>query len=278
MKTRTVLIGVAMAAALNCGAVNAQVLGAGSLGGGLGGTLSGGLRDMNVMTNGAANGSLSGDLDTGTLRRTTRDTAARTTGRVRDTTSNVRDRAAAKVDRTKEVASTSASSTAGAAKNAVDGMQLDGAADVAGSATSSVSRDGVNLAGDAQGTASGTAVSKPELLSQVPGQDRVNGDALSKPLSQASDEVADKTALTQSPAKTTEGAAPPKSELLNRASSQAADKTPALPSASQTVGEPAKAADSKPMLNLSGDANGSATASRDGVTADGGGSAKAARK
>lgn len=97
MKTRSMLIVVAMAAAFNCAAVNAQVLGGGGgLGGGLGGTLSGGPRDMNVITQGAMNGSMNADLDTSTLRRTTRDTAERTTGRARNTTSAVRDRAAAK--------------------------------------------------------------------------------------------------------------------------------------------------------------------------------------
>ncbi len=75
MKTRFTLIGVALAAALNCAAVNAQVLGGGA-GGGLGGTLSGGMRDMGVMGQGTMNGSLGADLDTSTLRRTTRDTAA----------------------------------------------------------------------------------------------------------------------------------------------------------------------------------------------------------
>ena len=65
MKTRFTLIGIALAAALNCAAVDAQVLGGA---GGLGGTLSGGMRDMGVMTQGTMNGSLGADLDTSTLR------------------------------------------------------------------------------------------------------------------------------------------------------------------------------------------------------------------
>ncbi len=153
------LIGVAMAAVLNCAAVNAQVLG--GLGGGLGGGLSGGLRDMNMTTQGALNGSLGGDLDTSTLRRTTRDTTERVTNRARNTTSAVRDRATArlirreKVGETRQAATATTSAAAATAAGAVKDVQIEGAADMAGSATSNVSRDGINLAGAAQGAGSG---------------------------------------------------------------------------------------------------------------------------
>lgn len=249
MKTRSMLIGVAMAAALNCAAVNAQVLGGGSIGGGLGGTLSGGMRDMNVMTQGAMNGSLGADLDTGSLRRTTRGTAERATDRVRDTSGAVKDRAASKIDQTRDTAgavkdratttldqardttAVVSSAAAASATGAVNDVQIEGAADVAGSAASSVSRDGVNLAGDGQGAASGGALSKPELLQQQPGK------------------LADQ-------------------------------ETSAAPSETETQDNsgPAKVVEPKRALNLSGDAKGSASASRDGVSGDGGGSMSASRK
>jgi hypothetical protein len=228
MKTRSLLIGVAMAAALNCAAVNAQVLGGGDIGGGLGGTLSGGMRDMNVTTHGAMNGSLGTDLDTGSLRRTTRGTAERATNRARSTTGAVKERAAAKADQTRDTTSTVASTAAASAMSTIDDVQIEGTADVAGSAASGVSRDGVNLAGDAQGTATGaankSALGKPEVLKQEPGK------------------------------------------VANQ-------ETPAVPSAS----EPEKPVESKRALDLAGEGNGSASASRSGVSAQGGGSASASR-
>lgn len=237
MKTRTLMIGVAMVAALNCAAVNAQVLGGGNLGGGLGGTLSGGLRDMNVMTQGGANGSFGSDLDTTPLRRGVRDTAERTTGRVRDTAGTVRDRAKSKVDQTRDAASTTVSPAVATASNAVNDVQIESAADAAGSATSTVSRDGVNLAGDAQGAASGAGKSgaMPEL---------------------------------------------PSAELPKQEPTKLADNNSpvAVPSATPSTSEPVKAAEPKRSLNLAGDANGSASASRDGVTAGGSGSGTASRK
>ena len=254
MKTRSLLIGVAMAAALNCAAVNAQVLG--GVGGGLGGGLSGGLRDMNMTTQGTLNGSFGADLDTSTLGRTTRDTAERATSRARNTTTAVRDRAAAKVDQTREkvgetrqVATATTSAAAATAVNAVDDVQIEGAADVAGSATSNVSRDGINLAGTAQGAGngavSGGTLPQPELTNIAPGK-LAGGETAN--VSNAAQQVSQSTN----------------------------DATPA-----QAAAEPAqseKAAKPTPALNVSGDANGSASASRSGVSAQGDGSLSAAHK
>lgn len=183
MKTRFVLIGVAMAAVLNCAAANAQVIG--GLGGGLGGGLSGGLRDMGMATQGTLNGSLGADLDTSTLRRATRESAERATNRARNTTGSVRERAAATVEQTRgkvgethQMATAATSSTATSVVGAVKDVQVDGAADMAGSATSDVSRDEINLAGAAQGAGSGAAhgptLPQPELASVA--SDKLTGD------------------------------------------------------------------------------------------------------
>ncbi len=217
MKTRSMLIGVAMAAALNCAAVDAQVLGGGSIGGGLGGTLSGGMRDMNVMTQGAMNGSLGADFDTGSLRRTTRGTAERATDRVRDTSGAVKDRATTKVDQARDTTAAVSSAAAASATGAVNDVQIEGAADIAGSAASS------------GGALSKPDVAKPELLQQRPGK------------------LADK-------------------------------ETSVAPSETQNANRPAQVVEPKRALNLSGDANGSASASQEGVFGDGGGSMSASRK
>ncbi|MBM0103904.1 hypothetical protein JM946_04080 [Steroidobacter sp. S1-65] len=173
MKTRFVLIGVAMAAALNCAAVNAQ--GLGGVSGGLGGTLSGSMRDMSMATQGTVNGSFGADLDASSLRRTTGDTADRATNRVRDTTSAVRNRAAGKVGEardkvgeTRQAATTATSAAAATAVGAINGVQVEGAAEMAGSATSSASRDGINLAGATQATGSGALNGATLPQSEVP--------------------------------------------------------------------------------------------------------------
>ncbi len=285
MKTRSMLIGLATAAVLNCAAVNAQVLG--GVGGGLGGGLSGGLRDMNMATHGTLNGSLGAELDTNSLRRTTRDTAERTTNRARNTTSAVRDRATSKVDQTREkvgetrqTAAATSSAAAAAAAGAIKDVQIEGAADVAGSATSNVSRDGLNLAGAAQGAGGGamnsSALSQPELPKVAPSK-LASGDTPN--VSTTTERVsgpAKNNALAARPG--TEGAA---SGLLSATGSANASKSGGV---SHTLVDAPKETtaqeSSQPAheLNLAGDANGSASASRSGLSAEGSGSMSASRK
>jgi hypothetical protein len=253
MKTRSLLIGVAMAAVLNGAAVNAQVLGGvGGVGGGLGGTLSGGLRDMNMTSHGTMNGSLGGDLDTSTLRRTTRDTTERVTNRARGTTGAVRDRAGAKVDETRgKVAS-------------IKDVQIEGAADAAGAATSSASRDGLNLAGTGQGAASGAvsgaSLPQAELPNVAPNQLASNETLPVTNAAQRANEPV-KNAAAEQPASSGSG-------LLD------------MPRATEpaTASAPAASPESARGLNIDGSANGSASASRSGVSAAGDGSANASRK
>lgn len=285
MKTRSMLIGVAMAAVLNCAAVNAQVLG--GLGGGLGGGLSGGLRDMNMSTQGALNGSFGTDLDRSALRRTTRDTAERATDRARSTTGAVRDRATAKVDQTREkvsetrqVATATTSAAAATAAGAVKDVQAEGAVDMAGSATSNVSREGINLFGAAQGAGrgavNGAALPQPELSKVAPAMP-------------ANDDAPNVSNATQTIAGPVGGAAPgaqpskegSASRLLGTTSAaSASDSSNAGGGLLDSPKSTAAAEPSQPAsgLNLAGDANGSASASRSGVSADGGGSLSASRK
>lgn len=303
MKTRSMLIGIAMAAALNCTAVNAQVVG--GLGGGLGGGLSGGLRDMNMTTQGTLNGSLGADVDTGSLSRTTRDTAERTTNRARNTTSAVRDRAATTVDQTREkagetrqAATATTSAAAATAVGAVKDVQIEGAADMAGSATSNVSSDGINLAGTAQGAGSGAVngatLPQPELSNVAPAK-LASGDTAN--VSNATQHVAE-------PAKDAAPAAQPSKEdsssgLLGTSRVESAQESRTGGSASGLLGassangssttnsgvvdapKTTTASDSSQPtrgLNIAGDANGSASASRSGASAEGGGSVSASRK
>ena len=98
MKTKYML-GAAIVVALNCVTANAQVLG-GNVAGGLGGTLGGGLggaRDVGVMGQGNGHGSLGTELDTGSLRRTTREVASRTTDRTRGAVDASRERTSSTV-------------------------------------------------------------------------------------------------------------------------------------------------------------------------------------
>lgn len=143
MKTRTLFLGAAIAAVLNCTAVNAQVLG-GNVAGGLGGTLSGGMRDTSVLTRG--NGDLGADIDTGGLRRTTRDTMGRTTDRVRDTAGATRNRAESTVGKVRNKSANVATSAAANATQSVNTQQLDAASGVTGAAASNVAANGTNVA------------------------------------------------------------------------------------------------------------------------------------
>jgi hypothetical protein len=132
------------------------------------------------------------------------------------------------VNETRDVATTTASDAAATAVHEVNNVQIEGAADVAGSAASSASQDGLNVAGNAQGAGSGAAnsglVQKPPLA----------GDTKA-PVSNATEQASE-------PATSAEAAKP-----------------------------------SRP-LDVTGDANGSASASREsGVAAQGGGSAKAGK-
>lgn len=112
-------IGAAVAAALSCSAVNAQVLG-GNVAGGLGGAMQGGLRDTSIMTQGQ--GSFGADLDTGsrigTLRDTTSGVAGRVKNRTRDTAENVRGRTESTVGTVKGEGEVAASATANMASDA----------------------------------------------------------------------------------------------------------------------------------------------------------------
>jgi hypothetical protein len=283
MKTRSMLIGVAMVAMLNGAAVNAQVLG--GVGGSLGGGLSGGLRDMSMTSQGAMNGTLGADLDSGTLRRSTRDTTDRVTDRARNTTSTVRDRATSKVDRTREkvgetreVATATTSSAAASAVSAVKDVQIDGAADMAGSATSNVSRDGVDLAGVGQGagngTVSGAAAPKTEAPNMTPAK-LAGSDAAN--VSNATRGVAEhrnaEPAVQPSKENSTSGLLGANSAAGGSGSSNASGGLVDAPKATES--EPAQQARG---VNLASDANGSASASRSGVEADGRGSMSASRK
>lgn len=277
MKTRSMLIGVAMAAVLNGAAVNAQVLG--GIGGGLGGGLSGGLRDMS--THGTLNGSLGADLDTSSLHRTTRDTTDRATDRARNTTSAVRDRATTtadqtrdKVSETRQAATATTSAAAAAAANSVKDVQIEGAADIAGSATSTVSREGINLAGAAQGTGNGAVnggtLPQPELPNVAPTK-LASGDAPN--VSNATQSV---TEPTKESAPGKDGAA--SSVLSATANGSGTSKTnPGLLDTPMTT-TTEQSSPSSHGLSLAGDANGSASASRSGVSAEGGSSMSASRK
>jgi hypothetical protein len=131
MKTRTVILGIAMVAALNCTIAQAQVLGGGvggALGSNVGGTMSGGMRDVSVLGSGNAGGSLSGDLDTGRLHRTARGAPDRTTDRVRNTTPGVRDRAQSTAGNARHASANVAASTESTAAQTVSAQRVDGAA------------------------------------------------------------------------------------------------------------------------------------------------------
>lgn len=325
MKTRYFLIGVAMAAALNCAAAQAQVLG-GGLGGGLNGALSGGLRDMSMTSQGSLNGSLGADLDTSTLRRTTRDTTEHVTNRARNTTTAVRDRAAAKVDQTREqvgetqqaaVATTSAA--AATAASAVNDVQIEGAADIAGSATSNLTHDGLNVANTTQGASTaavhGSSLPRPDLTnatsSKLVGGETANVSNLTQPAKDAtptqtaapSKDSAVSGLLNASDAAGTNQSGSADSKLLSASNSAAGDNAASsgagllgmsggtkssstgsalvdAPKAKEAAApaQPEGAAKPATGLSLSGDAKGSASASRSGVSADGGGSMTASRK
>lgn len=115
-------IGAAVAAALSCSAVNAQVLG-GNVAGGLGGAASGGLRDMSVIGHGHGTGAFGADLGTGSRIGTLRDTTSGVTGRVRnrtrDTAENVRGRTESTVGNVKGKGEAAASATADITSDAV---------------------------------------------------------------------------------------------------------------------------------------------------------------
>lgn len=304
MKTRS-MIGVAMVAVLSCAAANAQVLGGGGIGGGLGGTLSGGMRDMQMTTQGALNGSFGADLDTSTLGRTTRDTAGRVTDRARNTTSAVRDRATTKVDQTREkigdtrdTATATTSAAAATAVGAINDVQIEGAADMAGSATSSLSHDGLNVAGNAQGAGSGAlsgaTLPQPELAKPEAGSLLDNDTSAVSNVTQRVESAKDTApAQTAEPSKGSSGSASGSGLLAASNSSQltkpakASDSTTGsgllnASNATKTAepakeSEPAKTTQPTRGLSLSGDANGSASASRKGVSADGNGSANVSR-
>jgi hypothetical protein len=126
MKTRTYLIGAALAAILTCTSVHAQVLG-GSLGGAVGGTLNGGLSSMDVMGDtmigGNANGSLGDRIETDSIHRTTRDVRERATDRTQDTVGRVRDRAESTATHARDVGTHAAASAAGTTKDTVEAQK-----------------------------------------------------------------------------------------------------------------------------------------------------------
>ena len=179
MNTRTYLIGAAIAAVFGCTSVHAQVLG-GGLGGGLngslGGTLNGGTHPMDVITQGSADGTLGGRLDTGSLHRTTRDTADRTTGRVRDTAGRVRNRTESTAGRARDVGTSTAASAVGTATSTVDARKVAAATNVAGSAAGDLSAQGANVAGAAEGAAQQGTIVTPDL-GKAPSLDGVKGSA-----------------------------------------------------------------------------------------------------
>lgn len=298
MKTRFVLIGAAMTAALNCAAVNAQVLG--GVGGGLGGALSGGMRDMSMATRGTLNGSFGADLDTGSLRRTTRDTAGRVTNRVQNTTSNVRDRAAGKVGdardkvgQTRQAAAATTSAAAATAMGAVNDVQIDGAADIAGSAASNVSNDGANLAGTAHGAGSGTLNGATLPASELPNVEPANlGAGETANVSNAARQISqpakngESTEASSASGLLDESNGAAHSGLLSASSATSAtqssnassglldgskDTEAAAPSQTERAGNRMQ------PLDFLGGGSGTATASRDGVSAQGNGSLRASR-
>lgn len=170
-------IGAAVAAALGCSTVNAQVLG-GNVAGGLGGAMSGGMRDMSVVTQGRGNGSFGADLDTsshtGTLRRTT----SRAADRTRSTTDNVRGQAQSTLGTVEDksaAAAISATGTAGAAVSTarqIEAPQIDATSTATGSLAS-----GANIAGN---EASGTldAAHQAQLLAAPVGAPEVASPAV----------------------------------------------------------------------------------------------------
>jgi hypothetical protein len=109
------IVGAAIVAVLNCTTVQAQVLGGGTTGG-LSGSLGGGLggsRNLDVMSQGRGHGAFDADLDAGSLRRSSRDVADRTSTRARGSIHDARDR--------KRSAASAARSTATSATDQVRG-------------------------------------------------------------------------------------------------------------------------------------------------------------
>ena len=284
-------IGAAVAAALGCSTVNAQVLG-GNVAGGLGGAMSGGLRDMSVITQGRGNGSFGADLDTdshmGTLRRTTSDVA----GRTRNTTENVRGRAQSTVGTVKgkgEAAANVAASTAGDAVTTarqIEAPQIDATSTAAGSLAS-----GANIAGN-EATSTFDAAHQAQLLSAPVSAPEVAAPAVT-PAESVSDakpglpKLADagKVGEAATPAPTSEAS---KSNLLaNGSLAGAMDHSHSIgQNVPKNSGEKTAETNSSPMPLMqseaaaNGQASGQANASKRGASAsaEGNGSASAAVK
>jgi hypothetical protein len=128
-----------------------------------------------------------------------------------------------------------------------------------------VSHDGLNVAGNAQGAASGAVANKPELL----------GDAQGSAAGAASGSLVKNPELISSDAQGSAAGAAKGSLVQKPAVSDA--KAPVSNATEQTT-ESAQPVQPTRALNVSGDANGSASASREsGVAAQGGGSAKVSR-
>ena len=170
-------IGAAVAAALSCSAVNAQVLG-GNVAGGLGGAASGGLRDMSVIGQGHGSGAFGADLGTGsrigTLRDTTSDVTGRVRNRTRDTAENVRDRTGSAIGNVKGKGEAVASVTSDAVTTVrqTEAPQVDAMSSLnsAANLTSDGATGSLDTAHQAQAISSPVSAPEVDSPAQTPAQ------------------------------------------------------------------------------------------------------------